>query len=101
MGKGPAIKVKDQSVIVDHRLVNWMSKSAEKLQMNYQLEVLAFGGTDAGAINLTRAGVPSGCISIPTRYIHTPSEMVDYQDVLDCVRLLLDLVSSPVEFEEQ
>ena len=100
MGKGPAIKVKDHSVIVDKRVVNWMIQSAEKLQMSYQLEVLAFGGTDAGAINRTRAGVPSGCISIPTRYIHTPSEMVSYPDVLDCVRLLADLVNSPVDLQE-
>ena len=97
MGKGPAIKVKDNSVIVDRRIVDWMSKSAEKLNMAYQLEVLPFGGTDAGAMNLTRSGIPAGCISVPTRYVHTPSEMVSYQDVLDSVRLLLELISNPVE----
>jgi endoglucanase len=97
LGKGPAIKVKDNSIVVDPKIINWMVNGAEKLNLLTQLEVLPFGGTDAGAMNLTRAGVPSGCISIPTRYAHTPSEMVDYQDVLDCVSLLVELISNPVK----
>jgi endoglucanase len=47
-------------------------------------------------MQLTRSGVPAGCISIPTRYIHSPSEMVDYNDVLLSVRLLVALLSRPV-----
>jgi endoglucanase len=67
--------------------------------MPYQREILTGGGTDAGAINETRAGAPSICLSIPTRYIHSPSEMVDYNDVVNAVRLLVELVSSPVVLE--
>ena len=98
LGKGPAIKVKDSSLLVDPKIINWMENAAKKLEMPVQYEVLPMGGTDAGAINLTRAGVLSGCISVPTRYVHSPSEMVDYQDVLNSVRLLVELVSKPVEF---
>jgi tetrahedral aminopeptidase len=97
LGNGAAIKVRDNSIIVDPRLVNWAVKTAEEKKIPYQMEVLPFGGTDTAAINLTRAGAPAICISVPTRYIHSPSEMVDYDDVLNTVRLVLEMVSNPVE----
>lgn len=96
LGKGPAIKVKDAGMLADARVVNWMVDTAEKLKLPYQREVLEGGTTDARAIQLTRAGVPVGCLSIPCRYVHTPSEMVDYNDVLNGVKLLTALVSKPV-----
>jgi len=99
LGKGAAIKVRDSSFIADPRIVNWMIGCAEKNHITYQLEVLEAGGTDGHAIQLTRAGVPAGCLSIPTRYIHSPSEMVDYNDVQNAVRLLVELVSNPVIIE--
>ncbi len=96
LGKGPAIKVRDGGMLSDPRIVRWMVETAEKAGLPYQLEVLEAGTTDARAIQLARAGVPSGCLSIPTRYIHSPSEMVDYNDVLNSVKLLKALVSQPV-----
>lgn len=53
------------------------------------MEVLERGTTDAAAMQLVRSGVPSGCLSIPCRYIHTPSEMVDGDDVEMAVRVLV------------
>ncbi len=97
LGKGPAIKVRDQGMIADARLVSWMVATAERIGVDYQMEVLEHGGTDAHAIQLTRAGVPAGCLSIPCRYIHTPSEMVDLRDVRQAVELLLALLSTTVE----
>ncbi len=99
LGKGAAIKVRDSSFIADPRIVSWMVECAEKNQVTYQLEVLEAGGTDGHAIQLTRAGVPAGCLSIPTRYIHSPSEMVDYGDVQAAVKLLVELISNPVELK--
>ncbi|WP_322508095.1 M42 family metallopeptidase [Anaerolinea sp.] len=96
LGKGPAIKVRDSGMLSDPRVIRWMVETAEKAGIPYQLEVLEGGTTDARAMQLTRAGVPAGCLSIPTRYIHSPSEMVDYQDVLQSVRLLVALLSAPV-----
>ena len=83
-------------MISDPRVVRWMVNSAEAASLPYQLEVLEGGTTDARAIQLARAGVPSGCISIPTRYIHSPSEMVDLRDVQNSVNLLVELLSKPV-----
>jgi putative aminopeptidase FrvX len=99
LGKGPAIKVKDAGLLADPRVVDWMVTTAEKARIPYQLEVLERGGTDARAIQLTRAGVPAGCLSIPCRYVHSPSEMVDLGDVENAVKLLVELISKPVMLE--
>lgn len=97
LGKGPAIKIKDSGMLSDPRIVNWMIRTAEKAHLPYQREVLQGGSTDARAMQLVRAGVPVGCISIPCRYVHSPSEMVDYNDVQNAVKLITALLSAPVE----
>ena len=99
LGDGPAIKVRDGGMISDPRVVRWMAASAESAKIPYQLEILEGGTTDARGIQLTRAGVPVGCVSIPCRYIHTPSEMVDYHDVQNAVALLVELISKPIRLE--
>lgn len=96
LGDGPAIKVRDSSFIADPRLVDWMIKAAEAADIPYQLEVLEAGGTDGRAIQLTRSGVPAGCVSIVCRYIHSPSEMVDSDDVENAVKLIVKLLSEPI-----
>jgi tetrahedral aminopeptidase len=97
LGKGPCIKIQDVGMIADPRVVQWMIRAAEKNKIPYQREVLLIGGTDARAIQLTRAGVPAGCISIPVRYVHSPSEMVDYTDVQNTVKLLIALLRTPID----
>lgn len=92
LGKGPAVKIKDSSVICHPRITGLMIEVAETNNIPYQLEVLERGGTDAGAIHLTREGIPSGGLSIPCRYIHTPVEMVDLNDVENSVLLLVELL---------
>ncbi|HEX9617116.1 MAG TPA: M42 family metallopeptidase [Anaerolineales bacterium] len=99
LGKGPAIKVRDSGMLADPRVVDWMVRAAEQEGLPYQMEVLEAGTTDARAIQLSRAGVPAGCLSIPCRYIHAPSEMVDTNDVQNGVRLLLALLSQPAQWE--
>ncbi|KXG74232.1 putative aminopeptidase YsdC [Fervidicola ferrireducens] len=89
LGKGPAVKIMDRSVICHPKIREMLIDSAEKNNIPYQLEVLEMGGTDTGAIHLTKDGVPSGCLSIPTRYIHTPSEMASIDDMEKAVELLL------------
>ncbi len=99
LGSGPAVKVRDSGMLSDPRVVSWMVETAEKAKLPYQMEVLEAGTTDARAIQLTRAGVPAGCISIPCRYVHAPSEMVDYNDVQNAVQLLLALVKQKVNLD--
>lgn len=97
LGKGPAVKIKDTSVICHPKVTARMIDVAEKNELPYQLEVLERGGTDAGAIHLSREGVPSGVLSVPCRYIHTPAEMVDLRDVEHAVAFLLKLLEEKWE----
>ena len=76
-----------------------MVRSAESAGIPHQMEILERGGTDAQAIELTRAGVPAGCLSIPCRYVHSQSEMVDTSDVENAVRLLVALLNRPIELK--
>jgi len=99
LGEGPAVKVKDGGMLAHPAVKDLLIETAEELGIPYQLEVLAGGTTDAMAIQVSREGVPAGCLSIPCRYVHTPSEMVDHNDVLNAVKLFVALLSKPIELE--
>jgi putative aminopeptidase FrvX len=94
LGQGPAVKVQDRGMIAHPVVRDLLVRRAKEANIPYQLEVLEYGTTDAAAMQLVRAGVPSGCLSIPCRYIHTPSEMVDEGDVEHSVRLLLEVLQA-------
>ncbi|SMB95764.1 M42 family metallopeptidase [Deinococcus hopiensis] len=89
MGEGIGIKVFDSSMISTRWLVDQFVDLAEREEIRYQLEVLPLGGTDGGAIQRSRAGVPSLTLSLPTRYIHTVIEAVHEDDLRAGVELLL------------
>jgi putative aminopeptidase FrvX len=97
LGAGPAIKVKDAGMIAHSGLVRQMRARAEELGIPYQLEVLEGGSTDARSMQIAGPGSAAGCISIPCRYVHTQSEIVDIQDVENAVQLLVSLISQPIE----
>lgn len=88
LGGGAAIKVMDSSVLCDSFIRTKLIECAKNNDIKYQLEVMQDGGTDAGAISLSRSGVKTGGISIPLRYMHSPSEMADFNDIEACRRLL-------------
>ncbi|MDA0745840.1 MAG: M42 family metallopeptidase [bacterium] len=92
LGEGAAIKLMDTSSISHPGLVAHMKKLAEKRKIQYQMEILPRGGTDAGAMQRIRAGVPVVTLSIPTRYVHTSIELADKQDIEATVRLLTAFV---------
>ncbi len=87
-GGGAAIKVMDRSVICHPWMVERLTALAKAGDIPHQMEIMADGGTDAGAIHKSRAGVCTGGISIPCRYVHAPQEGVWADDVEACVRLL-------------
>jgi len=99
LGKGPAIKVKDQLMLSDPKVVAWMERSAQKARISTQREVLTGGSTDARAIQLTRSGVPTGGLVIPCRYVHSPSEMIDFGDVENAVDLLTVMLNGPIDLD--
>jgi putative aminopeptidase FrvX len=86
IGRGPNMSPK-----VYERII----ACAKKLKIPYQLEAESGPtGTDARAIQMARGGVACGLICVPLRYMHTPSEMIDLQDVEDCVRLFTAFAKS-------
>jgi len=97
LGAGPAIKIKDSGMLSHVGVKEWLIRTAESARIPYQREVLVAGTTDAAAIQVTRAGVPAGCLSIPTRYVHMPSEVVDSGDVDGAVKLLVSALSGPID----
>lgn len=88
LGKGPAITIMDRSVIADRRLVELLIDTAEKNGIPYQFKQPALGGTDAGAIHLTREGVPSAVVAVPSRYIHSPTCLLSLTDLENTVQLM-------------
>ncbi|MBE6677951.1 MAG: M42 family metallopeptidase [Ruminococcaceae bacterium] len=97
LGKGAAIKIKDSSVICSQLMVDAMISAAKKKNIPYQLEVLEAGGTDTHSMQLAGGGSHAGCISVPTRYIHSPVETVDLKDIDACEKLLTALVVEGIE----
>lgn len=95
--KGAAIKVKDNSIICHPKVREQLVKVAKENNIPYQMEVLEFGGTDSGAIHLNKDGVPSGVISIPTRYVHSTMEMASKKDIINCKELLVGFLNSNLE----
>ncbi|MBR5270835.1 MAG: M42 family metallopeptidase [Clostridia bacterium] len=92
LGGGAAIKIMDRSVLCDSYVRGFMIDIARENNIPYQLEIMTDGGTDAGAMHLSRGGVKTGGISVPTRYIHSPSEMASVGDIKDCIRLLKTVI---------
>ena len=88
LGDGPAIKVKDSSVICDKDIREALEKCAKDNDIPYQREIMEYGGTDAGVIHTTKYGVKTGAVSIPVRYIHSTSETADKNDIENAVKLL-------------
>lgn len=98
LGAGPCVKIMDAGMLAHPVIKDLLIRAAEAQSIPYQLEVLDRGTTDAAAIQLVHSGVPAGCVSIPCRYYHTPSEMVDMADVENTVRLLLATLKMSIEF---
>jgi endoglucanase len=88
LGDGVAIKVKDSSSISNPYLVSKLKEIAAEKGIKYQMEILPRGGTDAGALQLTREGAAAATISIPTRYIHSVVESAHKKDIEAAIDLL-------------
>ncbi len=92
LGGGAAIKIMDSSVYCSRGLNGLLHRIAQGCNIPVQDEILRGGGTDTSEMLLSREGVPSTCISIPTRNIHMPVEIYDTSDVIAGARLLSALL---------
>jgi endoglucanase len=88
LGKGVALKIMDGYSISHPKLVEHFRSIAEREGIPHQMEILPFGGTDAGGVQRLHGGIPAITLSIPCRYVHTPNEMVNAEDVQAAITLL-------------
>ncbi len=88
LGGGVAIKINDGFSISNHGIVTYLKSMAKKHKIPFQMEVLPFGGTDAQSMQLFGSG-PVCTISIPTRYVHSPNEMINKKDLEAAIQLLV------------
>ncbi|MCB2179725.1 M20/M25/M40 family metallo-hydrolase [bacterium] len=97
LGEGPAVHIKDVGSLADPRVSAWIRKGAKKANIHYQTSILNRGYTDTYTIQTSGAGVPTGGISLPCRYVHSPSEMVDIRDLENAAALIVHLLSNQVK----
>lgn len=88
LGKGPAITIADRTTFTDPRLVKLLLETAKDNRIPYQIKQPMIGGTDVGRIHLSKEGVPSAVVSIPTRYIHSPVAVLDTNDLEHALALM-------------
>lgn len=96
-GAGAGIKVMDRSIISHPAVVEKLKALAQAGGIPFQMDVSGQGGTDAGAIHKSRGGVCAGALSVPSRYTHTPMEMIAKKDALACADLLAAFAASELE----
>lgn len=92
MNKGPSLTIADSGLIAHPKVLRLLIDAAKEKRIPYQLETGLTGSTDAARISLTHSGVPSGVISIPTRYIHSPTSMLSLKDAENAVKLTIAAV---------
>lgn len=89
----------DAGLITHPKVLSLLVDAAKKAKVTHQLETGLAGATDAARIALTRDGVPCGVLSIPTRYIHSPSSMLSLSDVQKAAKLAVAAIKeAPKKF---
>jgi putative aminopeptidase FrvX len=88
LGSGPAISIADRTTIADRRLVKLLVETAKEYRIPYQIKQPMIGSTDAGRIHITKEGIPSIAIAVPTRYIHSPVSLMCLEDFDNTLALM-------------
>jgi endoglucanase len=90
IGKGPVIAVGPN---INPRVFELLKKAANKKKIKFQIEVEPGGtGTDANTIQTTRAGVATGLVCIPNRYMHSPNEVISLKDLEETALLIVEFI---------
>ncbi len=92
LGKGPAIVLYDASMIPNIRLRDFVIDVCKEQNIPFQYEAMERGGQDGGRIQLSRGGVPTLCIGVPTRYIHSHVGIFNRDDFDNCVKLITEVI---------
>ena len=100
LGKGPGIKVMDAYLLASVPVRKKLKALAEENNIPYQLEIFSGIGTDAGEMHMAHGGIPSSVISIPSRYAHSPCEVIDLEDLEHSKNLLIHFIMSMKDDKE-
>lgn len=101
MGKGPVATIVDASgrgIITHHQVLKMVREVSKAEQIPVQYEVGEGGTTDATSIHLTKDGIPTGVLSVPARYIHTPVEVIDTEDLEKTSKLVISCIKKVHEY---
>jgi len=88
LGAGPVITLMDHSFIAHQGMLRHIINVAEKNKIPHQFKQPGIGGTDAGAIHLSKEGIPSLAVAVPCRYIHSPVSLLNLKDFENTVFLV-------------
>ena len=90
IGKGPAVAVGPN---INPKVFELLKEAGKRKKINFQVEVESGAtGTDANAIQVTRAGVATGLVCIPNRYMHSPNEVISLKDLDDTALLIAEFI---------
>lgn len=92
LGKGVQIRLMDPSAMMNRKLTQYLIDMANELKIPYQIAVRKSGGTDARAIHLHGAGVPTAVLGVPARYIHTHNGIIHLEDYLSTLKLVVEFL---------
>ena len=104
LNAGPAIYITDRGTLSDPRLIRHLAETADEAGIPYQLRQPGGGGTDAGSIHKTRAGIPSVSVSVPGRYNHTAAALIrlsDWHNTLALVHAALGRLPPDILMDER
>ena len=88
LGRGAVVSYMDKSTMYDKALYDLAFQTARELEIPCQTKSMVAGGNDAGAIHVSRGGVRTLAVSIPCRYLHSPSCVIQEADMQSCRSLV-------------
>ena len=102
LGAGPIITLADaegRGLLIRSDVKDWLIDTAKNNNIKHQVEIgVRFGTTDATIINMSREGIPTGLISLPGRHIHSPTEIVNIDDLNGATKLLVSSIKSASKY---
>jgi endoglucanase len=91
---GPVVTIMDRTVFTHPTVLKTLVNVGREKHIPFQFKKVPVGGTDAGAIHLTKAGVPSGTVAVPCRYIHGPASIMHVDDLKNTVLLVTEFIKA-------
>lgn len=97
LGDGPVVSFMDRSTVYDKQLYNLAFETADELGIKCQTKTMIAGGNDSGAIHISGKGVRTLAVSVPCRYLHSPSCVIDYSDLEASYKLVKSLIEKAAD----